>query len=393
MNPPKILITLRHPGPVAAVMEFVQTIDQKMEIIFVLSDAALQLMQDRYHKILKRHSFYYFQNEWLKETKTDIAKEQRGKTEFNSMKEQGFCKLQQEMKQIILQESPDIILRTTPALKFGVDEAITSAANEIGSGKKIRCYQEIYDCGMDLEQIKVPIAVVDEIAKMRLQKRKVEAIPIGWMNQSSFQGYPNYCLVREQIRNKLGISEQETVIIYCTVASGNDKAEKKHFQGVAKHKGNRRMYLKFHPRNAEVYKREMLKIANQYGVAEAKNFEMEEVLAVADVIISSGSAIQFDCLQYQVISKIDVLKTNSVFVVDANTKEIMQTVFQCDIQPYMEEGMGSIILGSFAELENLEEKLQQEKIKVTREAYSIFHLEMDQVKENFLKYLFEEKES
>lgn len=388
----KILVTLRHPGPVAAIMEIVRELQNKgIEVILILSDSALQIVQKMYLKYVDGIAFYYFDNDWTKDTLSNVERIQVGCTEFESMDSKEFMSFKEKLAEIINMEKPDIILRTTTALKYGVDEAITSAANEMGLGKKIRCYQEIYDCGMDLEQIEGPIAVVDEIAKERLSKRNVKSVPIGWMNQVSFSQYGDFESVRELIRQEMQISSDEFVVLYCCTASGNDKAEENHFENVVKHLGNKKIYVKFHPRNSEQYRKRIMHISQKYGVEEAGDLKMEEALSFADVIISPGSVINLDCLQYQIVSGIKEIKTYSVFVNDDNVKRIMNDVFGTESQPYMETNMGSVSLDSFDELESLEEIIRKQKSQLYSEAMKMFGTDLKKTKENFIKYIKEDK--
>lgn len=385
----KILITLRHPGPTQAIMAILPELEKDgHEIQLVLTDVALVVAGERYQKILQGKSIYFFrENTWVKKSGMLTGMTQKGKTEFEEEYDIRYLELVEDMKRLIQIEMPDVILRTTPVSGYGVDEAITRAANELGVGGKIRCYQEIYDCGMDLEKVEAPIGVVDKKAAERLSRKGIEAVVIGWMNQTLFLSYISFEKARKKGRKALNIVDEERTFLYCAVASGNEQAELDHFRCFIHAIKKGRVFIKFHPRNSEQYQQKFMELDKEHKVFKIQGMEIECVLAVSDYLISPGSTVNLDCLQYQIISGMKMLKTISIYINDQHSKDIIASVFGCDVQPYMENGMGSIIMNSFKELNNLEDDIEQKKLELYEEAVALFGTDIFEGKQRFIHYI------
>lgn len=373
----KILITLRHPGPthaIAAVMPEIEKIFHS--IVLVLSDTAIEIMGKQYRNLLSNKKVY------LVDIDGRISK-------ISDPYSKDFLDLISKIEKIIEAEKPNRILRTTPASGYGVDEAVTRAANRIGYGKRVRCYQEIYDCGKDLNLLKTPVGVVDIKAAQILKQKGIHSRVIGWLNQGVFQDVITYSEARETTRQQLQIARKEEVILYCTVASGNDEAEQKHFYQFIAGSEGRRVFVKFHPRNTESYKVRFF--SKKYSNVEIINgLSIESVLSFADYIVSPGSAINLDCLQYQIVSGLQSLKTISVYTDDKYTKAILKNVFGYEHQPYIQQKMGSIIMGSINNAGKqlcITEALRKEHFQEACEMFGIpFHEALD----NFIQYIVEE---
>lgn len=391
-----LLITLRHPGPLQAIASILPTLRTTfLNVVLVITDFALECAQNRFVKQIEGLSVYYYNcGRWKKTTVThDTRIIQSGITEFERIEEKGFGQMIKDIEAILKKENPDIILRTTPAMKYGVDEAVGRAAAELDISSRMRCYQEIYDCGIDLGEMKTPVGVVDCKAAKRLQLQGIDSFVVGWMNQAVFETFGSYDLVRIQIRGRLGLDDKDQVILYCMVASGDVQSEMEHFRHFLKQIKSTcvRAYIRFHPRNSNEYRQNLLNMAEAEGavIEVADYLSMEQVLAFPDYIVSAGSAMNLDALQYQILSGSIELKTLSIYTIDRETKAILYNIFGMETQPYMEEGMGSLILDGIGYIERITSVSEQERKQLYKEVNEMFCMPLAKVKERFLLYLLD----
>lgn len=393
-----VLITLRHPGPLQAIAAMLPTLkDASINVVLICTDSALECAQNRLEKQIEGLMVYYFRGCWIKSIITSKNRlTQSGLTEFKRVEEKGFVHMVNDMKFILQKEEPDVILRTTPAMNYGVDEAVSRAASELEMMDRMRCYQEIYDCGMDLGEMKNPVAVVDRKAAERLKRHGIDSFVVGWMNRAIFEAYDPYGLVRAWTRAKLGLNDMDQAILYCTVASGNNEAEFTHFRHFLEQVSsvNVRAYIRFHPRNSDGYRHDFLKmvkaISTEIEVVDC--LSVEQSLAFPDYVISAGSAMNLDVLQYQIVSGIATLNTLSIYIKDKETKAILYTALGVQTQPYMEEGMGSLILDGDGYLTRVANVSEKERRQLYDEANEMFGLPSAKVKERFLIYLLNKTE-
>lgn len=392
----KLLITLRHPGPLQAIAAILPELRNSFpEVIFVITDAALEIAQNRFGKQIEGLSVYYYDSgRWKKKAVTqDKRILQSGITEFEGIEEKGFRQMINDMKVILEKENPDIVLRTTPAMKYGVDEAVGRAAAEQNILSRMRCYQEIYDCGIDLTEMKTPIGVVDLKAAKRLRHQGIDSFVVGWMNQMIFETYDSYELVRTRTRARLGLEDVDRAIVYCMVASGNFQSESNHFRHFLEQIGLVcvRVFVRFHPRNSDEYRHHFLNMAKaaRVEIAMTDQLSMEQILAFPDFIISAGSTMNLDSLQYQMVSGVEQLKTLSIYTRDKETKAVLHTALGVETQPYMEEGMGSLILDGAGYVNQIASISDEEKKQLYEEAKEMYGIPLTKVKERFLLYLLD----
>lgn len=392
----KVLITLRHPGPLQAIVAILPELRNTFsEVMLVITDVALEIAQSRFEKQIEGLAIYYFDRDQWKKTIVGGAKKifQSGITEFDDIAEKGFRQMVNDIKEIIEKENPDIILRTTPAMKYGVDEAVCRAAAEEDIMDRMRCYQEIYGCGIDLKELKTPVGVVDVKAAKKLRDQGISSFVIGWMNQAVFEKYDSYETVRTRTRAQLGLRDTDRAILYCTVASGNSQSELGHFWHFLEQmlSSCARAYICFHPRNTDEYQKQFLNLAKVAGVkiSVTNHLSMEQRLAFSDFIISAGSAINLDLLQYQLLSGVKQLKTLSIYTRDKETRSVLHTAFGIEIPPYMEMGMGSLILDGTEYITQIDHISDVVKKQLYEDAKEMFGIPLTKVKERFLMYLFD----
>lgn len=341
----KILISVRHPGPAQAVIPVLKWIDREYEeVITVLSGKATEFVKSNFYEDMDERTVYLFSNgEWIKK-QFDITSVSEELCEYDSTESEEFEHLVEAMAEILKEEQPDVILRTTPAIDFGTDEAITIATDRLGMSDRLRCYQECYDCGQLLDNLTYPVAVVDKIAKERMERRGIGAVVAGWMLQGVFAKYRDYDVSRSGARARMGLAENDTAYLYCMIASGDFEAEKRHFKFFLDSIGDRRFWILFHPRNTKQQKDEYLSMAANLDYQVVKEMERDEILSFSDMIISLGSAINIDAIQYQIYCRCEKMNTVSVYTYGDVTRSVFRRVFGEDSQPFSEENRGSVIV-------------------------------------------------
>lgn len=319
----KLLITLRDPGPAQAIFSAISYIENEYDVYIIATSAALNLIFSRYeNKITNRIKvFTVYKN------RCEIVK---NITDFGNkyiyvFKEKGkqyylFVKCLIDFLNIL---KPEIILRTTPSKDYGIDEAIVDAYNGSLITSKMKCYQDYYDCGMDLENFPGEIATVDAIAKKRLNEYGIISETVGWLSQFDFFKFDNFIISRKKARKKLNLKE-EKAILYCTSASGNINAELLHFKMLLKYKRHTdALFIRFHPRNSYKEKKQYYKILHYHNVICVDNLKYEELLSFPDILISAASQINIDLIQYQIASQIKIPKCISIYTKGKITDEII----------------------------------------------------------------------
>ena len=388
----KILITLRHPGPTQAIIGLVPLLKKRVEKVgLIVSDCALQELQNRYINILEDIEIYYCRkNKWILVKQENLRDDLRGDNlEFNSNIEMGYVKLVDSLVKFISVYKADIILRTTPMFKWGVDEAIIEASKVLGIEEKCRCYQECFDCGNDLYSFPNAIATVNEQAKSILESKGIPAVVVGWLNKNIFLSYRPYNIARKDTRIQLGIRDKEQAILYCTVASGNIDAELNHFISFIKSMNsiiNKRLFIKFHPRNTDAEKQSYIKISNN-EIKCVDTLPMDGILSFADFLISPSSAINFDLLEYQVLNNEKKLRTLSIYTRGRFTESIISSSATKCIELDLKEMMGSLIVSETDYSDLFDDCIEAKRIQLCADACKTFGVSINESKNSFLKYL------
>jgi len=214
-----------------------------------------------------------------------------------------------------------------------------------------RCYQEYYNCGINIESFPCNIATVDTHAKALLQKRKIGATVTGWLNQAVFEQYRPYSKVRKQTRTQLGINDGEKAVIYCTVSSGDLEAELNHFELFIKSVKMSQKYLpgikvfiRFHPRNKKEEREAYARLVGKSECVCVNSVCMDGVLSFSDFMVSAASAINLDVLQYQVMAQLPSLMSVSVLTAGKLTDKIVVSATGQEFFPASQKKMGSLIV-------------------------------------------------
>lgn len=385
----KILITVRHPGPaqtIAAIIPFLAEYYDR--VILVASDAALLMLQERFSSILSMVDLYYrgngrwtlYDGRWNNLIKGDIM-------EYSSENDCGFLELIEELAILIQSCQADVVLRTTPALNWGVDEAVILACVKKKLTVKCCCYQEDYGCGVGLEQVPNSIAVIDLMAKKYLEKRNISAIVIGVLNQNLFKKFRPYQEARRQTRKKLGIVDREIVVLYCMGASGDKEAEMEHFLLFLESIGSQPVFLRFHPRNTEEERSLYREISYSRSVRILDDLSYDGALSFSDYLVSAASAMNQDALQYQIFCGQVQLKTLSIYTQGAYTRRILESTTISANYPASIEGMGSKIIAEDHLKEEQYHVEDEERNRYSKEAEKRFGIKIEESIRRFYEYL------
>jgi hypothetical protein len=344
----RLLITLRHPGPAQSIISVLPSLTKTYETVAVVAtDTALLLLQERYSQYLNDVILYYCEKgiwSMIPKNCPQFLPVTGDCLEFKSQYEKGYQSLIVNLSDLLKQYQPDIVLRTTPATKWGVDEALAEACRCARIECTYRCYQEYYNCGMNLESFPYVIATIDEHAQALLKQKGIESTVIGWLNQAVFNGYRSYKEARKQTRKQLGLTQNDMAVLYCTVDSGDLDAELKHYSLFLKAFTNFCTYIRFHPRNQEQERQQYIALTNNKECVCVDNLSMDGVLAFPDVMVSAASAINLDMLQYQAMYQISPLQGVSVFTKGIWTEAIILAATGQKSLPTTKHCMGSLII-------------------------------------------------
>lgn len=387
----RLLITLRHPGPTQVIASILSTLQKRYKkVAVVASDTALILIQERFNRYIHGIDLYYSRNgAWqiLSENCLDRVPVRGDNLEFESQYDEGYKNLVFSFSKLLKEYNPDIVLRTTPAMKWGIDEALVEACKKSGINCSYRCYQEYYGCGINLESFPYAVATIDKYAQALLREKEVKSIVTGWLNQTVFKEYRPYEEARAQTRAQLGLKEIDIAILYCTVASGNIDAELKHFYLFLQSVKSPRIYIKFHPRNTEYERRSYMVQAINKECICVDMFSIDGVLAFPDFTVSVASAINLDMLEYQVMAQLPVLKCVSVFTKGILTESILLSAIGEKSIPISQSGMGSLIVDEYNYENIFNCSIEQQKVWLYECAKRIFDVSAEKSINRFLKYL------
>lgn len=385
----KILITLRHPGPAQAIIPAIKWLDKYYnQIILIISDEIFSFIRINYRQdISGREVYINIKGFWQKILFDDLDDNHVGDRNFIDGRMGDFKSLINEMEYILNKEEPDMILRTTPAIGQGIDEAVTFAAEHLGILNKLRCFQECYDCGRYLEKLINPVAVVDLIAKEKMQAKGIKCTVVGWLLHGTFCKYKNYRLVRKETRKRLKLKDTDKVYMYCMIASGNFEIEKQHFRLFLNAIGQKKFWILFHPRNTTEEKNNYLSMVRNMNYQLATHMKREEILAFPDFIVSLGSAINIDALQYQIYSGCTTTETVSVYTSGELTSKIFKKIFKEETQPFCEVNRGSIVADETNYYQIMDESIEIDRKSLFSQASMVFGGNYQKIQNNFIEYL------
>lgn len=397
----KLLVTLRHPGPADAICSVLPELIERYNVIFVLTDSAIEFVKNKYKEYFNKIKIY------IPDTKLE-----KGFIEYNNITKSCRCEFEEyeienlnilylNLKKLIKDINPDIALRTTPALKWGIDELLPRVMKELERYEGLKCYQEYYGSGRALNDGENEIAnigcnslaTVDEIAKNMNEYKEKRIINVGWMNQGQFLNYNNYNEARKLFRTRNNI-QNEFCILYCTIATGQIKKEIQHYKlflnSIKKSNNFKKTFCKFHPRNTESEIKQYIELTNkmkmQVEFLYKENYE--EILAFSDILVSATSAVNIDCMEYQVL-KANEINTICIYTIGRLTSSFFQKAIGKNTLPTHKEGTGNLIVDE-STYDDIFDKIQNNIINcdyLYNEARKIYKKDFNNVKTNFISYL------
>lgn len=309
------------------------------------TDSALPFMYERYQPERFSIDIYYRLNDKWRLSEHTLPQRQ-DVSAFSSANENGFAVLISSMTNIIREISPDVILRTTPATHYGIDEAVAEAVKEAGTPCRMLCYQDYYGCGHALKNFNGTILTLDKEASHLLLRDGIRSIPIGWLSMLNYLQLPSYSTVREKTRCKLHAEPDQILLLYCMTASGDIDAESEIFSRFLSrnHENQKqRLFIKTHPRNSKAEIQRYLALLKNTSYETADTLRYEEVLAFPDYIISPASAVNVDALSYQICNGLHELKTISVYTEGVYTCRLIQKATGYSSLAPGRRGNGSLI--------------------------------------------------
>ncbi|MBR6504162.1 MAG: hypothetical protein IKT41_00275 [Clostridia bacterium] len=397
----KLLITLRHPGPADAICSVLPHLLKQYRIIFILTDSAIKFMKKKYFNYLDKVQVYIPSNT-LNEGFINYSEEVKScSCEFEGEQINELNILYSNLKQLVKTIQPDIALRTTPALKWGIDELLPRVMKELNQYDKLRCYQEYYGSGRaikDNENLVANVgcksfATVDDIAKNIKDYKEKDVKTIGWMNQGQFFGFKSYTDARNNFRKNNGIMN-EFCILYCTIATNQIEKELQHFtyflNAIKKSNNSSKVFCKFHPRNTKEEIEKYINVANnnKIKVEFLYNEQYDEILSFPDVLVSATSAVNIDCLEYQMLN-LDNINTVCVYSDGELTKSFFLKAIEKETLPTHQNGSGNVIVNEVT-YNNIFDEIQNNKVYYNylyNEAEKLYKNDYNIVKNNFFNYL------
>ena len=336
----------------------------------------------------------------------------KGFTDYSSDLEPCCCEFEGEqleeleilynnLKDLVRKIKPDIALRTTPALKWGIDELLPRVMKELNQYDKLRCYQEYYGSGRAIKDWENPVAnvgcksfaTVDDIAKNIKEYKEKDVKTIGWMNQGQFLKFKSYNDARNNFRRNNGVTN-DFCILYCTIATNQIEKELQHFKyflnAVKKSNNANKVFCKFHPRNTKEEIQKYIDLANEaeIQIEFLYNEKYDEILSFPDVLVSATSAVNIDCLEYQMLN-LDSINTVCVYSDGALTKSFFMKAIEKETLPTHPNGSGNVIVDEET-YNNIFDKIQNNKVYYNylyNEAEKLYKTDYNIVKNNFFNYL------
>ena len=338
-----MLITLRHPGPVQAIAPVLPILVQQCEVFVLATDSAARLLFNRYVEYTAKCRIYCRVNHrWVAAHEEllpflDIS-------EFDTQTDSGYLWLVRSLGEFITQIRPDIILRTTPAVRWGIDEAITDLQDTFGPGCRLLCYQEYYGCGRGLKTFRGTILTLDEDAVQICREQNIISTPVGWLSRLNNKRFPPYLVSRQNVRRQFKLGEEDRALLYCMTASGCFDSEYEIFSAFLRHTKDQKLFVKFHPRTSEAEKDRYLALLRQKKFQSVDSLPYEELLSFPDFIISTASAMNIDSLSYQISCGMEAFQTVSIYTTGNHTKGILSATTGRDSSPPGLAGRGSLIV-------------------------------------------------
>ena len=383
----RILITLRHPGPVQSIAAVLPYLVKHYEVMIIATDTGLSTLIMRFgDQIEGIKVFYLCQNQWKIFSKRceDWKNADILEFEYEVLK---FDLLRDKLVELIQAVRPDVVLRTTPAIKIGIDEIIVEVCSRISSDIRCLCYQEDYGCGIDLERMQNPIAVVDIHAQQMLKRASINSVVVGCLGQSIYKKYKPYCVARSLARGKLGIRDDECVVLYSIGASRSFELELEHFTTMLNRMNTHKVYYKFHPRNTDAQRKMIQDVSKERAIMLPEFFPYEETISFPDFILSIASALNQDSLQYQIECNEVELHTISVYTKGKISSAVLLSTLGVSELPHLQEGMGSIIINEEDISDNTFERMNVCLDRLFSEVKQRFGIPENERLDNLINYI------
>ena len=397
----KLLVTLRHPGPADAICSLLPELIKKYNVIFILTDSAIEFVKNKYKECFEKITVYIPETELKKGFVEYNNKIKSCSCEFEEYETENLNMLYLNLRKLVKIINPDIALRTTPALKWGIDELLPRVMKELKEYDKLKCYQEYYGSGRALNDGENEIAnvgcksfaTVDEIAKNMDEYKGKKVITVGWMNQGQFFNYNNYDKARDLFRKRNSI-ENNFCILYCTIATEQIEKEIQHYklflENMKKDRNSKKIFCKFHPRNTKGEIKQYIDITKKMKMKVEFLYKenYDEILAFSDILVSATSAVNIDCLEYQVL-KANKINTICIYTTGKLTTSFFKKAIGKNILPTHKKGSGNLIVNEIT-YDNIFEKIQNNRINYNYlydEAKKIYKKDFKIVKDNFINYL------
>lgn len=383
----KLLITLRHPGPTQAVFSVLPSLVEKYDIYIAASNSGLEFIITRYSQYLHLIKLYFTQDKkWIKYSDENLLFVNADNLEYRLDDEESIKWLTIHLAELINKCSIDIVLRTTPAINWGLDEVAADACEIALSRSKCICYQEDYACGNNLESMINPIAVVDECAGQLIEEKGLNYFKVGWLSQSLYSQGISYQEQRTLTRNQLQLTDVDTALLYVVGATGKFKEEVKIFQSFLRIKGYK-LFYKFHPRNTGIERKKIQEEARGKAIEFTGELGYEAALSFPDFIISVASAMNQDAIQYQIETGENKLSTVSMYTRGDVTNTIIFSVLGRTDLPQTESNRGSVLIAEM-DMEKTNFELEEKKrIELFEEASKRFGVSASERVANILTYI------
>ncbi len=352
----------------------------------LVTDSALPFLYDRYGTMLDGMDIYRRQGgRWVAADRESCGVQDV--SEFPSREHEGYAALVDSIAELLRVFRPDILLRTTPAIHYGVDEAAVEAALREGIPCRFFCYQEYYGCGKALHSFPGTVLTADAEAAALLRRDGVDSVPIGWLSRLNYPDYPDIAHVRAETRARLSLFETDVALLYCATASGAFEAEREIFSNLASRVGQARLYLKLHPRNTQSERQQYRAMLPPGGICLEGGLSYGALLSFADYIVSPASAINVDALSYQLASSPSVPHAVSIYTSGECTRAIVRRATGLDQLPPGLPGHGSLILPESFSGFCFEKPTLQESVALLREAEAFLGGDMEAMIGSFLAHL------
>lgn len=355
----KLMISLRHPGPCQNIFPVLDALCEKYEVSVLISDSAISyakswkgnLEKVLFYTVVLENGEYRFLNGFSHGYETACL-------EFRDDEMGQYNKLYKALYEFIEKENPDIVLRTTPVFYWGIDELLPKILTVQGKSERLRCYQECYCAGKALidHENRVAdtgcksLAVVDECAAK--YSTVSDTTVVGYLSSNSFFASDFY-EKRRSGRRKLALCEQDKVFLYVASCIYDIEMELYHFRiflNQAKCVQNQiKIYLKFHPRHSEIDRKQYMQLIHEIGceVVILKEIDYEELLSFSDCMISLGSSVNIDAVNFVSFASSDDLKTSpfvSVYPYGDSVKKVMKRIFLTENYPAYDEDSCHVIV-------------------------------------------------